>query len=296
MKPAKLTSLPQWHALQQHFARIGSQSLRQLFAADPRRGERLTAEAVGLYMDYSKQCISADTVKLLCELAEACELRQRTEAMFHGEKINTTENRAVLHVALRAPAGEKILVDGHNVVPDVHQVLDRMSAFADQVRGGLKIGAAALAVAGFIVTQAGQDVLDVMVKALVDGLQRLGPGGAETTAAGGQAAALRLLARPDRPTAIFAASDEMAIGALRAARELGLRVPEDVSVVGVDDHEMARYFDLTTVAQPVHEQGRVAATQVLAALTGDDWTPEQVILPTELVVRRTTSRPGQTRT
>ncbi len=136
MKPAKLTSLPQWHALQQHFARIGSQSLRQLFAADPRRGERLTAEAVGLYMDYSKQCISADTVKLLCELAEACELRQRTEAMFHGEKINTTENRAVLHVALRAPAGEKILVDGHNVVPDVHQVLDRMSAFADQVRGG----------------------------------------------------------------------------------------------------------------------------------------------------------------
>lgn len=118
----------------------------------------------------------------------------------------------------------------------------------------------------------------------------------EFTAAGGQAAALRLLARPDRPTAIFAASDEMAIGALRGARELGLRVPEDVSVVGVDDHEMARYFDLTTVAQPVHEQGRVAATQVLAALTGDDWTPEQVILPTELVVRRTTSRPGQTRT
>ncbi|QWF21541.1 LacI family transcriptional regulator [Nocardioides sp. LMS-CY] len=118
----------------------------------------------------------------------------------------------------------------------------------------------------------------------------------EFTAAGGQAAALRLLARPDRPTAIFAASDEMAIGALRAAREIGLRVPEDVSVVGVDDHEMARYFDLTTVAQPVHEQGRVAATQVLAALTDDDWTPEQVILPTELVVRRTTSRPGQTRT
>lgn len=118
----------------------------------------------------------------------------------------------------------------------------------------------------------------------------------EFTAAGGQVAALRLLARPDRPTAIFAASDEMAIGALRAARELGLRVPEDVSVVGVDDHEMARYFDLTTVAQPVHEQGRVAATQVLAALTDDDWMPEQVILPTELVVRRTTSRPGQTRT
>ena len=101
---------------------------------------------------------------------------------------------------------------------------------------------------------------------------------------------------PDRPTAIFAASDEMAIGALRAARELGLRVPEDVSVIGIDDHEMASYFDLTTVAQPVHEQGRVAATQVLAALTGDDWRPEQVILPTELIVRRTTAAPAQTRT
>ncbi|MDF1604811.1 LacI family DNA-binding transcriptional regulator [Nocardioides sp. YIM 152315] len=110
------------------------------------------------------------------------------------------------------------------------------------------------------------------------------------TIAGGQEAALSLLQRPDRPSAVFAASDEMAIGALRAARELGLRVPEDVSVVGIDDHEMARYFDLTTVAQPVHEQGRVAATQVLAALADDDWTPEQVILPTELVVRRTTAR------
>ena len=81
----------------------------------------------------------------------------------------------------------------------------------------------------------------------------------------------------------------MAIGALRAARELGLRVPEDVSVIGIDDHEMASYFDLTTVAQPVHEQGRVAATQVLAALADEDWRPEQVILPTELVVRRTTA-------
>ncbi len=136
MKPAKLTSLPQWHALQQHFAQTGSQSLRELFAADPQRGEQLTAEAVGLYMDYSKQRVSSDTVQLLCELAEACELRQRTEAMFRGEKINTTENRAVLHVALRAPAGEKIMVDGHDVVPDVHEVLDRMRAFADQVRSG----------------------------------------------------------------------------------------------------------------------------------------------------------------
>jgi LacI family repressor for deo operon, udp, cdd, tsx, nupC, and nupG len=112
----------------------------------------------------------------------------------------------------------------------------------------------------------------------------------EFTVAGGQRAARELLSLESPPTAIFAASDEMAIGALRAARELDLRVPEDVSVIGIDDHEMASYFDLTTVSQPVHEQGRVAATQVLAALTGDDWKPEQVILPTELVVRGTTAQ------
>lgn len=116
------------------------------------------------------------------------------------------------------------------------------------------------------------------------------------TVAGGLRAGHELLACADRPTAVFAASDEMAIGVLRAARELGLRVPEDVSVVGIDDHEMASYFDLTTVAQPVHEQGRVAATQVLAGLAGRDWAPEQVILPTQLVVRRTTAAPQPTRT
>jgi DNA-binding LacI/PurR family transcriptional regulator len=115
------------------------------------------------------------------------------------------------------------------------------------------------------------------------------------TVAGGLRAARELLSAPNPPTAIFAASDEMAIGALRAARELGVRVPEDVSVIGIDDHEMASYFDLTTVSQPVHEQGRVAATQVLAALTGEDWHPEQVILPTELVVRGTTARPARRR-
>ena len=113
---------------------------------------------------------------------------------------------------------------------------------------------------------------------------------ARSPSPGGSRAARELLGRRDRPTAIFAASDEMAIGALRAARELGLRVPEDVSVIGIDDHEMASYFDLTTVAQPVHEQGRVAAAQVLAALTDDDWQPEQVILPTELVVRGPTAQ------
>ncbi|GAW50703.1 MULTISPECIES: LacI family DNA-binding transcriptional regulator [unclassified Nocardioides] len=112
------------------------------------------------------------------------------------------------------------------------------------------------------------------------------------TMTGGMRAARELLDRPDRPTAVFAASDEMAIGMLRVARELGLRVPEDLSVIGIDDHEMADFFDLTTVAQPVHEQGRVAAQQVLAAMRNDDWEPQQVVLPTELVVRRTTAAPA----
>ena len=113
----------------------------------------------------------------------------------------------------------------------------------------------------------------------------------EFSVAGGTRAALELLSRPERPTAVFAASDEMAFGVLRTARELGLRVPEDLSVIGIDDHEMAEIFDLTTVAQPVHEQGRVAAQQVLAALAGSRWVPEQVLLPTRLVVRRTTAAP-----
>lgn len=118
----------------------------------------------------------------------------------------------------------------------------------------------------------------------------------EFSVAGGSRAGHDLLDRADRPTAVFAASDEMAMGVLRSARELGLRVPEDLSVIGIDDHEMAELFDLTTVAQPVHEQGRVAAQQVLAALTGGDhWVPEQVVLPTELVVRRTTAPPASGR-
>ncbi|TAM64566.1 MAG: glucose-6-phosphate isomerase [Rhodanobacter sp.] len=136
MNQADLTLRPQWQALHQHFAQIGTQHLRELFAADPHRGEQLTAEGVGLYLDYSKQRVNAQTLRLLCELAEACDLPRRTEAMFRGEKINTTENRAVLHVALRAPVGESILVDDHDVVPDVHAVLERMAAFAGQVRSG----------------------------------------------------------------------------------------------------------------------------------------------------------------
>jgi DNA-binding LacI/PurR family transcriptional regulator len=111
----------------------------------------------------------------------------------------------------------------------------------------------------------------------------------EFTFAGGMRAGRELLERTDPPSAVFAASDEMAIGVIRAARELGLRVPEDLSVIGIDDHEMAGFFDLTTVAQPAHEQGRVAAQQVLRALSHPDWQPEQILLPTQLVVRTTTA-------
>ena len=136
MNSTELTARPQWLALQQHFAQIGSQHLRDLFAADPHRGENLTAEAVGLYLDYSKQRVNADTMRLLVALAEACGVAQRTAAMFRGERINTSENRSVLHVALRAPADEKILVHGHNVVPDVHAVLARMATFSAAVRSG----------------------------------------------------------------------------------------------------------------------------------------------------------------
>jgi glucose-6-phosphate isomerase len=140
MNQPQLTRLPQWRALQQHFATIGPKHLRELFAANPQRGELLSVEDVGLYLDYSKQRVDTDTLQLLRELAEARGLPQRIEAMFRGDKINTTEDRAVLHVALRAPAGEKILVDGHDVVPEVHEVLDRMAAFSDKVRSGAWLG------------------------------------------------------------------------------------------------------------------------------------------------------------
>jgi len=136
MSRADLTLLPEWQALQQHCNQLETRHLRELFAADPKRGERLVAEAAGLYYDYSKQRVNDDTLRLLRALAAARDLKGRIAAMFRGERINATENRAVLHVALRAPRGEKILVDGHDVVPDVHAVLDRMAAFADAVRGG----------------------------------------------------------------------------------------------------------------------------------------------------------------
>ncbi|AGG90959.1 glucose-6-phosphate isomerase [Rhodanobacter denitrificans] len=140
MSEPRLTRLPQWQALQRHADAIGHKHLRELFAADPQRGERYVLEDVGLYFDYAKQRVDADALRLLRELALACGLPQRVEAMFRGERINTTEQRAVLHVALRAPAGEAILVDGHDVVTDVHAVLERMGAFAERVRSGAWLG------------------------------------------------------------------------------------------------------------------------------------------------------------
>lgn len=131
-----LTQRPAWKALEAHYQTIKGIHLRQLFADDPKRGERFTAEAVGLYLDYSKNRITDETLHLLVQLAEECGLRERIEAMFRGDAINMTEQRAVLHIALRAPRNEKILVDGNDVVPGVHDVLDRMSDFSDRIRSG----------------------------------------------------------------------------------------------------------------------------------------------------------------
>jgi glucose-6-phosphate isomerase len=129
-----------WAALEAHASTIRDVHLRDLFANDPSRGERLTAEAAGIFLDYSKHRVTDETLRLLIALAEASGLRERIEAMFTGEKINVSEQRAVLHVALRAPRGEAIFVDGHDVVPDVHEVLDKMAAFALRVRNGAWLG------------------------------------------------------------------------------------------------------------------------------------------------------------
>src|SRR6266705_736769 len=126
----------EWRALEEHYQKTRHLHLRDLFATDPKRGERLTAEAVGLYLDYSKHRITDDTLDLLVQLAESSGLRDRIDAMFRGDKLNGTEDRAVLHVALRAPRNASIVVDGENVVPQVHAVLDRMADFATQVRNG----------------------------------------------------------------------------------------------------------------------------------------------------------------
>jgi glucose-6-phosphate isomerase len=133
---ASITQRPSWQALALHYEKIKDVHLRTLFAQDPGRGERLTAEAVGLYLDYSKNRITDETVRLLVNLAAESGLREHIDAMFRGDKINVTEQRAVLHVALRAPRHQQIFVDGQDVVPEVHAVLDKMAAFADRVRSG----------------------------------------------------------------------------------------------------------------------------------------------------------------
>jgi glucose-6-phosphate isomerase len=131
-----LIERPAWKALEAHYDKVRNLHLRQLFADDPRRGEEMTAEVAGIYLDYSKNRITRETLGLLFALAEAVGLRARIDAMFRGEKINVSEQRAVLHVALRAPRGASIVVDGENVVPAVHAVLDRMADFSDRVRSG----------------------------------------------------------------------------------------------------------------------------------------------------------------
>ena len=131
-----LTQRPAWKALEEHFQQIQNTHLRSLFADDATRGERFTLDAIGIYFDYSKNRVTDETLRLLLQLAEASGLRQRIDAMFSGEKINVTEQRAVLHVALRAPADQSIVVDGENVVPQVHAVLDKMATFSNRVRSG----------------------------------------------------------------------------------------------------------------------------------------------------------------
>jgi glucose-6-phosphate isomerase len=135
-KIPQLTKLTAWQALETHYPKVRGMHLRELFADDPKRGERMTTEAIGIYFDYSKHRITEETLGLLVQLAEACGLRARIDAMFRGEKINVTEKRAVLHVALRAPKGKSIIVDGEDVVPQVHAVLDKMTSFCNRVRSG----------------------------------------------------------------------------------------------------------------------------------------------------------------
>lgn len=134
------TQLPAWKALEWHFQDMGKQQLRQLFADDPKRAERMTTEAVGIYFDYSKQRITDETLRLLVQLAKESGLQARIDSMFRGDKINSTEHRAVLHVALRAPEGQSMLVDGIDVVPLVHAVLDKMAYFSKQIRRGEWLG------------------------------------------------------------------------------------------------------------------------------------------------------------
>src|SRR5262249_54366110 len=136
MSVRSLRVRPAWVSLDRHWQKIRGLHLRRLFAADPERGGRMAVETAGIYLDYSKNRNTDETLKLLLQLAGESGLRERIDAMFRGEKINVTENRAVLHVALRAPRGASISVDGKNVVHEVHGVLDKMADFADRVRSG----------------------------------------------------------------------------------------------------------------------------------------------------------------
>jgi glucose-6-phosphate isomerase len=138
--PDTLMNRPQYRALAAHHETIADKHLRDLFAEQPDRGKKLSIDAVGLFLDYSKNRITHETIELLLDLARSCDLPEAIEAMFSGEKINLTEGRAVLHTALRAPAGTSVIVDGEDVVPDVHAVLDKMAAFCDRVRGGEWLG------------------------------------------------------------------------------------------------------------------------------------------------------------
>src|ERR1044072_2240355 len=139
-KRTLLKRLPAWKTLAEHSREVEKLHLRDLFANDSARGERLTAEGAGLFLDYSKNRVTEITLKLLQQLAEECDLRGRIDAMFRGDKINITEKRAVLHVALRTPKNATILVDGKNVVPAVHDVLDKMAAFSTRIRSGEWVG------------------------------------------------------------------------------------------------------------------------------------------------------------
>jgi glucose-6-phosphate isomerase len=140
MNTTPLRDRPAWNSLEVHYQKMKDMHLRRLFADDPVRGERFKVEAVGLYLDYSKNRVTDETLKLLVQLAEESELRARIDAMFRGEAINVTEKRAVLHVALRAPKGQSILVEGKDVVPEVHAVLDKMANFCERVRSGAWLG------------------------------------------------------------------------------------------------------------------------------------------------------------
>ncbi|HEY6592091.1 MAG TPA: glucose-6-phosphate isomerase, partial [Actinomycetota bacterium] len=137
---ARIDQTPEWQALRKHHQELKDRHLGELFAADPSRGETMTCEAGDLYLDYSKQRVTGETLGLLVALAERAGLRERIDAMFAGQRINVTEDRSVLHVALRDPEGSQILLDGHNVVEDVHEVLGRMRRFADEVRSGRWLG------------------------------------------------------------------------------------------------------------------------------------------------------------